>query len=84
MSAIKNDGGGSQYTFLEAIYMDCVLILNSKWTSNVNTKFKDGSNCFIISNEDELKSLINKNPNVSKIIKKAKTLLNPHINCTGW
>ena len=26
MSAIKNDGGGSQYTFLEAIYMDCVLV----------------------------------------------------------
>ena len=28
LSAIKNDGGGSQYTFLEAIYQDAVLILN--------------------------------------------------------
>ena len=26
MSTIKNDGGGTQYTFLEAIYNDCVLI----------------------------------------------------------
>ena len=28
MSTIKNDGGGSQYTFLEAIYQGCVLILH--------------------------------------------------------
>ena len=28
LSAIKNDGGGSQYTFLESIYQGCILILN--------------------------------------------------------
>ena len=28
MSIIKGDGGGTQYTFLEAIYHDCALILH--------------------------------------------------------
>ena len=84
MSAIKNDGGGSQYTFLEAIYMDCALVLNSKWTSGVKTIFKDNKNCFIVSNEDELIKLINKNPNTKNIIKESRKILLPHINCSGW
>ena len=31
LSLIKNDGGGTQYTFLEAIYNDCVLVLHNDW-----------------------------------------------------
>ena len=31
LSVIKGDGGGTQYTFLEAIYQDCVLILHKDW-----------------------------------------------------
>ena len=31
MSIIKDDGGGTQYTFLEAIYNDCILILHNDW-----------------------------------------------------
>jgi hypothetical protein len=31
MSAIKGDGGGTQYTFLEAIDAGCVLMLNQAW-----------------------------------------------------
>lgn len=31
MSSIKGDGGGTQYTFLEAIDAGCVLMLNQAW-----------------------------------------------------
>ena len=31
MSIIKGDGGGTQYTFLEAIHHNCILILHNEW-----------------------------------------------------
>ena len=40
MSIIKGDGGGTQYTFLEAIYHDCALILHKEWVEAGDT-FKD-------------------------------------------
>ena len=83
MSAIKGDGGGSQYTFLEAIYQGCALILNSKWVEGVNTPFKDGYNCFVVSNENELASLLSKNPDTTSIVKNAKLLLKPHLD-VNW
>lgn len=83
MSAIKGDGGGSQYTFLEAIYQDCALVLNSKWVENVKTPFKNGVNCFVVSNEKELAQLLAKNPDTSKITKNAKKLLTPHLD-VNW
>ena len=66
MSAIKGDGGGSQYTFLEAIHFGCVLILNSKWTDNQKTPFVHGQNCYIVSNSDELNDVLNKQMNKSQ------------------
>ena len=80
MSAIKGDGGGSQYTFLEAIYQDCALVLNSKWVDGVKTPFKHGYNCFVVSNSRELADLLKKNPDTSQIIKNAKLLLKPHLD----
>ena len=84
MSAIKGDGGGSQYTFLEAIYMNCALILNKRWTEGVKTPFKHGVNCFIVENEDELATILNKNPNTRNIVKNARKLLAVHIKAKGW
>ena len=46
MSIIKGDGGGTQYTFLEAIYHKCALILHHEWVSKGNTFIKD-KNCYI-------------------------------------
>jgi hypothetical protein len=34
MSVIKNDGSGSQYTFLEAWDAGSGLVLNNKWTKD--------------------------------------------------
>jgi hypothetical protein len=54
MSTIKNDGGGTQYTFLEAEYHDCGLILHKKWCNVLNSVYKNGENCYAVSNEEEL------------------------------
>ena len=84
MSAIKKDGGGSQYTFLEAIYMECALVLNKKWVEGVKTPFKNKVNCFIVADKDELFNLLNANPNTKKICENAKKLLKPHLLSRGW
>ena len=84
MSAIKGDGGGSQYTFLEAIHMNCALVLNKKWTDNVKTPFKHGVNCYIVGDENELASLLKKNLNTEKVVKNAKKLLKEHLVGRGW
>jgi len=83
MSVIKNDGGGSQYTFLEAIHEQCALVINSKWIDNSKTDFVDGENCFVVRNEEELASLLDKDPNTSRVVKGANKLLEPHIK-VNW
>ena len=84
MSAINKDGGGSQYTFLEAIYMDCVLVLNKKWVNGVVTDFIDGVNCFIVENDEDIIKLLNENPITNTITYNANKLLKHHLIATGW
>ena len=81
LSAIKNDGGGSQYTFLEAIYQGCVLVLNKKWVEGIkNTPFVDGYNCLLVENEDDLKKIISSRKyNLTEINNNARDLLLPHV-----
>ena len=83
LSVLKHDGGGTQYTFLEAIHNDCALILHRKWIENVNPKycdFKEGYNCFVVENEKELADLIRKDPDTVTVVQNAKRLINRHIN----
>jgi hypothetical protein len=79
MSVIKNDGGGSQYTFLEAIYQECALIINKKWIEGFETPFKDQKNCFVVADGPELAKRLETNPKVDSIIKEAKKILKPHL-----
>jgi hypothetical protein len=80
MSIIKNDGGGTQYTFLEAIHQDCALIINKKWIKDYDTPFQEGKNCFVVDNAEELAALIKRNPSVKEITVAAKKILKPHID----
>jgi len=84
LSAIKNDGGGSQYTFLEAIYQDCILILNKKWLSGKDNIFENGVNCLVVENSNDIVKIITNvaknSPELKKITKNASKLLEPHIN----
>jgi hypothetical protein len=83
LSVLRHDGGGTQYTFLEAIHNDTALIINRKWIENVNSKycdFKEGYNCYAVSNGQDLAEIINKSNNTDtmKIIINAKKLMDRH------
>lgn len=87
MSRIKDDGGGSQYTFLEAIDFGCILILHQDWVSRPDSKFRVGVNCLAVSNEDELAALLNSNISsqlLTDIRANAKELLEVHLEAGGW
>ncbi len=81
MSIIKGDGGGTQYTFLEAIHHDCILVLHNEWIKNGNL-FKSGYNCIGVSNDTELSEFINNGLSEDKyneILQNSKQILIKHI-----
>ena len=81
MSIIKQDGGGTQYTFLEAIYEDCILILHNDWISQGDL-FQSGVNCIGVSNEEELANVINNDIDVELselILKNSKEIIKDHL-----
>lgn len=57
LSTIHKDGGGTQYTFLDAIYNRCVLILHREWIDQ-GTLFNHGYNCFAVQDEHELVDIL--------------------------
>ena len=84
MSIIVGDGGGTQYTFLEAIYHDCALILHKDWVNKGDT-FKNGYNCFVVGETEdigkEISDIINRgiNQEYKKIVRNSKNILKPHL-----
>ena len=90
LSFLPNDGGGTQYTFLDAIYHNCAIILNRQWIENVDREymhFKEGENCYAVSNAVELKELLDEAENIdtSKVVQNARKLLDRHIiNAERW
>jgi hypothetical protein len=81
LSVVKHDGGGTQYTFLEAIHNGCALILHRRWLEGIADEYKDfkeNYNCFAIENENELAELIRKDPDTTKIVNNAKKLMHRH------
>jgi hypothetical protein len=78
MSTIKNDGGGSQYTFLEAIYQGCVLILHRGWIQQ-GSIFKEGVNCLAAETPKELAYHLESTIDLLPILSESKKLLNPHL-----
>lgn len=84
MSIIKGDGGGTQYTFLEAIYHDCALILHKEWIEQGEI-FKNGFNCYAVGYtsepEKEISQIINTgiDSKYKEIVKNSKNILENHI-----
>lgn len=59
LSTIHDDGGGTQYTFLEAMYNRIPLILHKRWSTGSDKDiFKDNINCQMVSNSEELAKTI--------------------------
>lgn len=85
LSIIKGDGGGTQYTFLEAIYQNCILILHNEWI-NKGSVFQSGINCIGVSNEEELSNLLNNDitSELSEtILKNSQKIIEDHIS-VNW
>ncbi len=84
MSIIKGDGGGTQYTFLEAIYHDCALILHREWVDSGDLFVKD-HNCYVVGySEDigrEIADIINSplDDKYNMILKNSKEILTDHV-----
>lgn len=74
----------TQYTFLDALYHNCAIILNRQWIENVDANyrdFKEGENCYAVSDAQELKELLDdvENIDTTKIVQDARKLLDRHI-----
>jgi uncharacterized protein YkvS len=85
LSVLTHDGGGTQYTFLEAIHNGCALILHRRWLENSDLRpyycdFREGYNCLAVENEKELVELIKNDPDTTKIVANANKLMSRHIN----
>jgi hypothetical protein len=81
MSTIKGDGGGTQYTFLEAIHNDCVLILHEDWINKGDT-FISGVNCVGVSGKESLARFLEEGMDehkYRKIKRKSKDILKKHV-----
>lgn len=53
LTDIKGDGGGTQYTFLEAWDAGAVPVIG-RWWKRRGDDMKDGDNCLMVSNAEEL------------------------------
>lgn len=68
LSTIKKDGGGTQYTFMEAEYHNCGLILHSDWCSVKNSIYKGGINCREVSTPEQLLEALKQKPILSNVL----------------
>lgn len=78
MSTIQRDGGGTQYTFLEAIHNGSALVLHRKWIEGGPGPFEEGTNCAVVANAEELVEVIEKGVS-EELAREAKKILEPHI-----
>ena len=80
MSVIKGDGGGTQYTFMEAFDVGTPLVLNKGWLRGDDTTLKDGVNCTAGETPGELASLLSGHTKINrnKLIDGGKRLLQNH------
>lgn len=83
MSVINHDGGGSQYTFLEAIHQGVALVINKRWVEGYKTPFQPNRNCFIVCSPEELAELLRDDPPTDGITRRAREILEPHIS-VNW
>ena len=77
LSEIKNDGGGTQYTFLEAIDAGAVCVLNDAWIKKDGV-MQPGENCLSVDGPTGLVNLMNSNIKLTQIRKNAEMLLEDH------
>lgn len=60
MTEFKGDGGGTQYTFLEAMDAGSQLVLNANWMKFGNSEMQEGYNCVSVGSPVELAGVVMK------------------------
>ena len=88
MSRFNGDGGGTQYTFLEAIHCGCALILHEDWLEYPGP-FVKNINCLTVSSAMDLAACVIMLQTVDDIfidamVENSKKLLNAHDNGDDW
>jgi len=79
MSNISGDGGGTQYTFLEAWDAGTPLIINSAWLSMEDRTMGSGWNCLVAGDVAGLRSIIDEFPaRYSHVINNGRKCLEIH------
>lgn len=80
MSAIKGDGDGTQYTFLEAFDAGTVLVVSEKWFTGKTSVLNHLENCIVANGAADLAAYLNKmTDGMAEIIaKNAKEILKQH------
>ena len=65
MTKIKGDGGGTQYTWLEAWEVGCIPIIHKEWVQGIkNPDMKPDYNCLAVENEQQLAYLLQEPPSI--------------------
>ncbi len=88
LSRFDGDGGGTQYTFLEAIHCGCALILHEDWLEYPGP-FVKNINCFTVSSAMDLAACVIMLQTVDDIlveavIENSKKILDAHDNGNDW
>jgi hypothetical protein len=68
LSVIKGDGGGTQYTFLDAEFHGCGLILHDGWCRVDGSIYRHGYNCYAVKNEHELAEAVKWEPLIPSVL----------------
>lgn len=76
MSAIKGDGGGTQYTFLEAWDAGAALVVNRAWLQDGGV-VEHGTNAFAVGNAEELAERLRAAPG-QKVLRAGRERLREH------
>lgn len=82
MSIIKGDGGGTQYTFMEAADAGSVNVIHRDWLIPGDEMVpwpEDGANCLAVVNGDELAQVLTDTPDyLRRLVFSGKALLTRH------
>jgi len=79
MSTIKNDGDGTQYTFLEAFDAGSICVLNKDWIRTDSGLMRHGVNCLVAGSGKEVADiLLSSDNNLEEIRQEANNILLDH------
>jgi len=77
LSIIKGDGGGSQYSFLEAWDAKTALVVHRKWLETKG-ELVEGRDCYAVESAEELADFLKHDHESSIIVENAYNLLKKH------